>query len=178
MPDVNKITVSGMVVSTWSYNGDLYTMVAIYDQAAPDEQSADVLDLLREQGVVDQQIDAVAAVLAQQRATPLPEQQAHYATVRFAHGLGPDEQPVSLTTGARIYVTGKYHEDRARQNLLAAARKCGIPTEQLPEKWRHMLQNANFIRPAPYIIPEGFVVLGRPSSKRAPRTRQAETSDT
>ena len=40
MPDINKITVSGLVANTWSYRGDLYAMLAIYDAAAPEEDTA------------------------------------------------------------------------------------------------------------------------------------------
>lgn len=165
MPDINKITVSGFVVATWSYNGNLYAMLAIYDMAAPDEQTADLITVLRNEGVDEEHIDTVEAVLTQQQIEPQTKQPAHYATVRFERGVGPDNQPVTLNTGTRIYVTGKYHEDRASQNLLTTIRKCGISTNDLPERWRREFQTAHLKRPSPYIIPEGFAVLGYASRK-------------
>ena len=160
MPDINKITVSGLVTNTWSYRDDLYAMLAIYDAAAPGEDVAQLLAQLRSAGVGADRLEQVAAIL-DPAAEDRPRQNAHYATVRFEHGLGPDGQPVSLAVGMRLYVSGKYHEDRGIQNLWRAIRQAGLDTTQFSPGLRQQLEGAGFTRPAPYIIPEGFSVLQR-----------------
>ena len=160
MPDINKITVSGLVTNTWSYRDDLYAMLAIYDAAAPGEDVAQLLAQLRAAGVGADRLEQVAAIL-DPAAEDRPRQNAHYATVRFEHGLGPDGQPVSLAVGMRLYVSGKYHEDRGIQNLWRAIRQAGLDTTQFSLGLRQQLEGAGFTRPAPYIIPEGFSVLQR-----------------
>ena len=160
MPDINKITVSGLVTNTWSYRDDLYAMLAIYDAAAPGEDVAQLLAQLRSAGVGADRLEQVAAIL-DPAAEDRPRQNAHYATVRFEHGLGPDGQPVSLAVGMRLYVGGKYHEDRGIQNLWRAIRQAGLDTTQFSPGLRQQLEGAGFTRPAPYIIPEGFSVLQR-----------------
>jgi len=160
MPDINKITVSGLVTNTWSYRDDLYAMLAIYDAAAPGEDVAQLLAQLRSAGVGADRLEQVAAIL-DPAAEDRPRQNAHYATVRFEHGLGPDGQPVSLAVGMRLYVSGKYHEDRGIQNLWRAIRQAGLDTTQFSLGLRQQLEGAGFTRPAPYIIPEGFSVLQR-----------------
>jgi len=160
MPDINKITVSGLVTNTWSYRDDLYAMLAIYDEVAPGEDVAQLLAQLRSAGVGADRLEQVAAIL-DPAAEDRPRQNAHYATVRFEHGLGPDGQPVSLAAGMRLYVSGKYHEDRGIQNLWRAIRQAGLDTTQFTPGLRQQLEGAGFTRPAPYIIPEGFSVLQR-----------------
>jgi len=160
MPDINKITVSGLVTNTWSYRDDLYAMLAVYDAAAPGEDVAQLLAQLRSAGVGADRLEQVAAIL-DPAAEDRPRQNAHYATVRFEHGLGPDGQPVSLAVGMRLYVSGKYHEDRGIQNLWRAIRQAGLDTTQFSPGLRQQLEGAGFTRPAPYIIPEGFSVLQR-----------------
>jgi hypothetical protein len=61
----------------------------------------------------------------------------------------------------RLYVSGKYHEDRGIQNLWRAIRQAGLDTTQFSPGLRQQLEGAGFTRPAPYIIPEGFSVLQR-----------------
>ena len=131
-------------------------MLAIYDAAAPGEDVAQ----LRSAGVGADRLEQVAAIL-DPAAEDRPRQNAHYATVRFEHGLGPDGQPVSLAAGMRLYVSGKYHEDRGIQNLWRAIRQAGLDTTQFTPGLRQQLEGAGFTRPAPYIIPEGFSVLQR-----------------
>jgi len=160
MPDINKITVSGLVTNTWSYRDDLYAMLAIYDAAAPGEDVAQLLAQLRSAGVGADRLEQVAAIL-DPAAEDRPRQNAHYATVRFEHGLGPDGQPVSLAVGMRLYVSGKYHEDRGIQNLWRAIRQAGLDTTQFSPGLRQQLEGVGFTRPAPYIMPEGFSVLQR-----------------
>ena len=146
MPDINKITVSGLVTNTWSYRDDLYAMLAIYDAAAPGEDVAQLLAQLRSAGVGADRLEQVAAIL-DPAAEDRPRQNAHYATVRFEHGLGPDGQPVSLAVGMRLYVSGKYHEDRGIQNLWRAIRQAGLDTTQFSPGLRQQLEGAGFTHP-------------------------------
>lgn len=176
MPDINKITVSGLVTNIWSYRDNLYAMLAIYDEAAPGEDVAQLLAQLRAAGVEADRLEQVAAIL-DAPGEERPRQDAHYATVRFEHGLGPDGQPVTLTTGMRVYVSGKYHEDRSVQNLWRAIRQTGLDTTQFSPGLRQQLEGAGFLRPAPYIIPEGFSILQRNGGgKRSPRRPAAAPS--
>jgi len=66
---------------------------------------------------------------------------------RFEHGLGPDGQPVSLAVGMRLYVSGKYHEDRGIQNLWRAIRQAGLDTTQFSPGLRQQLEGAGFTHP-------------------------------
>jgi hypothetical protein len=167
MPDTNQITISGMVVTTWTYSGDLYATLAIYDNQngeVEDPETEQVLQALREQGVSAERITRVAAVL-DRPATDDPEQRqkAHYATVRFPNGQDPEGRPVTLQHGTRLFVSGYYHEDRAYQNLLGAARRVGVAVDQFPESVREALGAHSFARPAPYVMPQGLTVLGHVS---------------
>lgn len=163
MPDTNQITLSGMVISTWSYDGDLYATLAVYDnqEAAPAAAEPEgVLKTLKHQGLPEAQLARVAAVLDTPPTAPERRQQPHYATVRFPDGQDPTGTPLTLQHGTRLFVTGYYHEARAYQNLLGAARRCGIDIDQFPQRVRQQLGDHAFPRPAPHVVPAGLTVLG------------------
>jgi hypothetical protein len=156
-----------MVVTTWTYSGDLYATLAIYDnqEGAEDPDMEQMLQVLREQGLSADRIHRVVAVLEDRPTPDDPErrQNAHYATVRFPHGQDPEGQPLTLQHGTRLFISGYYHEDRAYQNLLGAARRVGVDIDQFPESVREALGAHSFARPAPYVMPQGLAVLGHVS---------------
>jgi hypothetical protein len=162
MPDINQITISGMVVSTWSYDGDLFATVAMYDNQEDEDAAGpqQVLAALKEQGVSAEKLARVSAVLDTPPSEQERRQRPHYATVRFPDGQDPEGNPLTIQHGVRLFVTGYYHEARAYQNLLGAARRCGIAIDSFPQRVRQALGDNAFPRPAPHIVPEGLTLLG------------------
>jgi hypothetical protein len=163
MPDINQITLSGMVITTWSYDGDLYATLAVYDnQEAGDDAAAsgELLETLKKQGVSEEKLTRVAAVLDTPPTDQERRQRPHYATVRLPDGQDPAGHPLTLQHGTRLFVTGYYHEGRAYQNLLGAARRCGIDIDKFPPRVRQQLGDHAFPRPAPHVVPAGLTVLG------------------
>lgn len=126
----NTACVEGLIAKVWTYNGDVYARLAIYDR------HAEVLPS------------------AAPEPSPLPRRKAHYISLCLLRGQTIDGMAVSLQAKERVKVTGYLRDRSYSESLERLFKKLEHPARIQPG------DDAIFVgRSATYLVVETLIRL-------------------